>query len=194
MLAVATVSLALLGATLGFADRTGWLVYAALAALGLGLCFYTFVLSRFQFRQLAVGLGDHWVTGGALAISTLATGRIVLAAERTDTLTGPHDALQTTALVLWCLTMAWLPALIAAEILRPRLQYDMRRWSTVFPFGMYAASSFIVGIVCKIEGISTFAQVWVWIALAAWLLVFGAMVSRAPTLARASPSAAGVRT
>ncbi|HZO77020.1 MAG TPA: tellurite resistance/C4-dicarboxylate transporter family protein [Solirubrobacteraceae bacterium] len=194
LLAVATDSLALLAATLAFADRTGWLVYAALAALGLALCFYVFVLSRFQFRQLAVGLGDHWVTGGASAISTLAAGWIALAAERTGTLAVGHDALQTTVLVLWCLTMAWLPALIAAEILRPRLHYDMRRWSTVFPFGMYAACSFIVGAVCKVEGITTFAQVWVWIALAVWLLVVAAMVSHAPSLAWGSSSPDGVRT
>jgi tellurite resistance protein TehA-like permease len=182
ILTVATDSLALLGATLAFADSTGWLVYAALVTLALGLCFYVFVLSRFQFRQLAVGLGDHWVTGGALAISTLTAGRIALAAQRTGTLAGGHEALKTTALVLWCLTMVWLPALVAAEILRPRLHYNVRRWSTVFPVGMYAACSFIVGSLSKIEGITTFAQVWVWIALAVWLLVFAAMVLRAPTL------------
>src|SRR5581483_9276833 len=106
------------------------------------------------------------------------------AAERTGTLIGGHDALQTTALVLWCLTMAWLPALIAAEILRPRLHYDIRRWSTVFPFGMYAACSFVVGTVSKLEGITTFAQVWVWIALAVWLVVLAAMTSRAPSVLR----------
>lgn len=194
MLTVATESLALLGATLAFADRTGWLVYAALAPLGLGLCFYAFVLSRFQFRELAVGMGDHWVTGGALAISTLAAGQIMLAAQRTGSLSGGHEALKTTALVLWCLTMVWLPALVAAEVLRPRLRYSLGRWSTVFPLGMYATCSFTVGAVSKIGGISTFARVWVWIALAVWLLVFAAMARRAPTLAQASPSAAGVRT
>lgn len=183
LLAVATESLAVVAATLAFADRTGWLVYAALAPLALGLCFYAFVLSRFQFRQLAVGMGDHWVTGGALAISTLAAGRIALAAERTGSISGGHQALQTLALVLWCLTMVWLPALVAAEILRPRLHYSVSRWSTVFPLGMYAACSFVVGAVSKIEGITTFARVWVWIALAVWLWVFAGMVRRAPALA-----------
>jgi tellurite resistance protein TehA-like permease len=194
ILTVATDSLALLAGTLAFADRTGWLVYAALAPLALGLCFYVFVLSRFQFRQLAVGVGDHWVTGGALAISTLAAGRITLAAEQTGALGGGHEALKTTALVLWCLTMVWLPVLVVAEIARPRLHYAVRRWSTVFPVGMYAACSFIVGAVAKIEGITTFAQVWVWIALAVWLVVFAAMVRRAPTLIRPTPAAPSVRT
>jgi tellurite resistance protein TehA-like permease len=124
------------------------------------------------------------VTGGALAISTLAAGRIALAAARTGSLTGGKEALKTTALVLWSVTMICLPALIAAETLRPRLRYSVRRWSTVFPVGMYAACSFIVGAVAGIGGISTFARVWVWVALAVWLVVFAAMVRRAPGLLR----------
>ena len=35
--------------------------------------------------------------------------------------------------------------LIVAECVRPRLGYDVRRWATVFPFGMYPACSFTVG-------------------------------------------------
>jgi hypothetical protein len=34
-----------------------------------------------------------------------------------------------------------IPPLIISEIIRPRLSYDVRRWATVFPFGMYAACS-----------------------------------------------------
>lgn len=61
ILTVATESLALLAATLAFSEKAVWLVYAALGPFALGLGFYVFVLSRFQFRQLAVGIGDHWV-------------------------------------------------------------------------------------------------------------------------------------
>jgi tellurite resistance protein TehA-like permease len=182
ILTVATQSLALLAATVAFATRTGWLVYAALVPFSLGLSFYAFVLTRFDFRQLLVGAGDHWVTGGALAISTVAAGRIALAAPRTATLSGGHGALKTIALVLWCLTMIWLPALIAAEILRPRLSYNVRRWSTVFPVAMYAACSFIVGTLTQTPAISDFARVWVWVSLVVWAIVFGAMLRRTPAL------------
>lgn len=186
ILTVGTESLALLAATVAFATRTGWLEYAALVPFCLGLGFYAFVLSRFDFRQLLVGAGDHWVTGGALAISTVTAGRIALAAPPTATLSGGHGALEAIALVLWCLTMVWLPALIAAEILRPRLSYNVRRWSTVFPVGMYAACSFIVGTVAHASGIGDFARVWVWVSLAVWAIVFGAMLRRAPALVLAS--------
>ena len=183
ILTVATESLALLAATLADADRAVWLEYAALAPFVLALAFYAFVLSRFDFRQLTVGIGDHWVTGGALAISTVTAGRIVLAAERTGALSGGVAALKTVALVLWCLTMCWLPPLLVCEALYPRLKYSVRRWSTVFPVGMYAACSFVVGAVTSTGGIADFARVWVWVAVAVWFAVFAAMVARAPTLA-----------
>ena len=149
-----------------------------------GLAFYAFVLSRFQFRHISVGIGDHWVTGGALAISTVAAGRIALAAQHTGALSGALEDLKTIALVLWCVTMAWLPVLVAAEILRPRLTYNVRRWSTVFPVGMYAACSFVVGSLNGITGITDFARVWVWIVFGVWLLVLTAMLRRAPALLR----------
>jgi tellurite resistance protein TehA-like permease len=186
ILTVATESLALLAATLAFSQRAAWLLYAALAPFCLGLGFYVFVLRRFQFRQVVVGMGDHWVTGGAMAISTVAAGRIALAAHRTGTLWHGHGPVETISLVLWCLTMAWLPALVLAEFLRPRLSYNVRRWSTVFPVGMYAVCSFVVGPITSTRGITEFARVWVWIALAVWLIVFTAMISRGPQLIRGS--------
>jgi tellurite resistance protein TehA-like permease len=132
-------------------------------------------------------MGDHWVTGGALAISTVTAGRITLAAQRTGALSGALGALKTISLVLWCLTMVWLPALVIYEALRPRLRYNVRRWSTVFPVGMYAACSFIVGAVGHTAAITDFARVWVWVALAVWLVVFAAMLRRAPSLAQGEP-------
>lgn len=67
--------------------------------------------------------------------------------------------------------MLWLPVLLLGELRRPRLRYGVRRWSTVFPVGMYAACSFVVGDVNGIAGIVRFAQVWVWVAVAVWAAV-----------------------
>lgn len=191
ILTVATESLALLAAALADADHDAWLLYAALVPFVLGLLFYGFVLSRFDFRQLVLGAGDHWVTGGALAISTVTAGRIALAARHTGALSGWGTGLEDLALVLWCLTMVWLPALLICEALRPRLRYGVRRWSTVFPVGMYAACSFVVGTVARVPGIAGFARVWVWVAFGVWLLVLAAMVGRAPTLLRDARAASG---
>jgi tellurite resistance protein TehA-like permease len=169
LLTVATESLAVLSSTLAVHEHTDALLYAALVALVLGLAFYLLVLVRFDFRQLVVGRGDHWITGGALAISTLAAGQIALDARTLDVLS--FDALKAAAIVLWAVTVAWLPALVLFEALRPRLEHDLRRWATVFPVGMYAACSFVVGSVAHATAITDFARVWVWIAVALWLVV-----------------------
>ena len=134
MLTVSTESLAVLAAVLAANEHAHWLLDAALAPFLLGLGFYLFAISRFDIRQLAVGRGDHWITGGALAISTLAAGRITRAANSLGALHSAHVTLKDTSVVLWALTIAWLPALLAAEALRPRLGTDFARiwvWAAV---------------------------------------------------------------
>lgn len=184
ILTVATESLALLAAVLALDERADWLLYAALAPFVLGLVFYLFVLARFDFRQLAVGRGDHWVSGGALAISTVVAGRITIATKALGMLGAEHGALEGVALGLWIVTIVWLPALLIAEALHPRLHYNVRRWSTVFPVGMYAACSFIVGLAVSAPAITEFARVWVWVAVAVWLVVCAGMLLRGVQIAR----------
>ena len=178
VLAVATESLAVLAALLAASGRAEWLLVTALAPFVLGLAFYAFAIARFDLRQLAVGLGDQWIAGGALAISTLAAGKLLAGAKSLTILGEGGGILKDVALGLWVLTMLWLPVLVAAELLRPRLRYDVRRWSTVFPFGMYAACSFVVGTAAHVGGISDFARVWVWVAVAVWAVVLVAMIGR----------------
>ena len=178
MLTVSTESLAVLAATLAVPEHTRWLFYAALVPFMLGLAFYVFVIVRFDPRQLGLGRGDHWITGGALAISTLAAGKITTGAKALAVLGGASGTLKSVSLGLWALTMLWLPALLLAEALRPRPGYDVRRWSTVFPVGMYAACSFAVGQAAHASALTSFARAWVWVALAVWLIVFAAMLRR----------------
>ena len=171
ILTVGTESLALLAAAMALAEHADWLLIASLPPFVLGLGFYLFVLSRFDVCQLATGRGDHWVTGGALAISTVAAGRIALAGGELWSSSGAVSVFKDIALVLWALTLLWLPVLLFAEVRWPRGRYSVRRWSTVFPVGMYAACSFVVGKVALAQAITDFARVWVWVALAVWMLV-----------------------
>lgn len=185
VLAVATESLAVLSAVLAVHEHAPWLLVAALLPFALGLCFYGFVLAHFDMRQVGLGPGDHWIAGGALAISTLAAGRLTAGARTLAILGGGGGALELLAVGLWVLTMIWLPVLLAAEVLRPRLGYDVRRWGTVFPFGMYAACSFVVGTSASVGAATSFARVWVWVALAVWAVVFVAMLRRTVEIVRA---------
>lgn len=65
--------------------------------------------------------------------------------------------------------MLWLPVLVTAEALRPRLQHDPRRWSSVFPVGMYCTCSIAVGRLIDSGTIISLARASIWIALAVWL-------------------------
>jgi hypothetical protein len=160
VLTVATEAIAVLAATLATGEHARWLVYAALAPFALGLASYAFVLARFDWRQLFVGQGDHWVGGGALAISALAAGTIALAARHLGIIAStPEVAL----LAIWAAAVVWL-------------RYDVRRWATVFPLGMFASCSFVIGDAVGADGIRHFARAWSWVAFAVWLVTLGAAV------------------
>jgi hypothetical protein len=145
LLAVVVVqSLAVLAGRLG----GDWLRVAAHGLLAVGLVLYVAIVSRLDARELRRGAGDQWIAGGALAISALAAADIGLR---------PLDHLLAAA------ALAWLPVLIAGELAAPRAGDPGTRWSTVFPVGMYAAMAFAVGL-------TGFAHVWAWVALAVWAL------------------------
>jgi hypothetical protein len=169
LLVVAPQSLAVLAACLADRLSSRWLALAALLPFAFGLGAYAVVLARFDFAELRTGGGDHWVSGGALAISTLACGELSQATATLPTLSGLHDPLRIASVVLWALTVAWLPALGGAEALWTRGRYEVRRWATVFPLGMYAVMSFTVGAVAGATWMVDLARVWAWVALAAWI-------------------------
>jgi tellurite resistance protein TehA-like permease len=175
IIGVATDGVALLSATLAVPYHARWLLTVAIFLLLLGLAFYVFTLSRFDLRQLLNGHGDHWIAGGALAISALCAGAITGAIRALGLFDQLHGVFRIGTLVLWCLAMAWQIPLFITEAVRPRLTYDVRRWATVFPFGMYAACSFTTGQVTGITGITTFGRVWTWVAFAITLLVFAGL-------------------
>lgn len=169
LLTVAPQSLAVLAASLAFFLRIAWPADFALAPFAVGLGSYLVVLMRFDYRELRAGDGDQWVAAGALAISTLACSEIGRAASAAGTLGGAHSALRTATVVLWALTMAWLPVLLVAEASWPRPRYHLTRWATIFPLGMYAVMSISAGELLGAGWITNFGEAWSWLALAAWL-------------------------
>jgi hypothetical protein len=98
LLSVSTESLAVLAATLAAREHARWLLIAGLVPFGLGLGLYAFVISRFDLRQLAVGRGYHWITGGALGIAALAAGKIAAAAKALGIVGGRDGALEDIAI------------------------------------------------------------------------------------------------
>ncbi|WP_275674133.1 tellurite resistance/C4-dicarboxylate transporter family protein [Streptomyces alboflavus] len=169
LVCVATQGLAVLAATLCLAGEGDWLGDAALACFALGLLLYAYALLRFDFRQTLTGAGDHWVAGGALAISALAASKLTAVPLWTG---GGHDALRTLTFVLLALSLAWYAVLLAAEVARPRFHYDVRRWATVFPLGMTAVAALSTGVVADVPWLRTLGRVLLWVAVAGWGLVW----------------------
>ena len=159
----------------------------AAGAIVVGLALYIFTAARFHLRDLVTAHGDHWLAGGALALSALAAGHVTQAAATLGQLRGWDQVLTTSTLVLWCLAMVWLLPLVVCEIARPRLRYDVRRWASVLSLGLYAACSFVTGKVAGIAAISDFGHVWTWIAFTGWLLALAGLLRHGWTMLRSQP-------
>lgn len=177
LLAVAPQSIAVLSARLAIDYRASFLALCALGWLMLGLVMYGIVLARFDAKQLLVGRGDQWISGGGLAIAALSCARCSQAAAVVG-LGELTPALQALTLALWIAAVAWLPALIVSEAVSPRAWIGSERWSTVFPLGMYAVCSVATGTVEANRAVDRAGELAVWIAFLVWLLVSGATVSR----------------
>ncbi|MEU9171837.1 tellurite resistance/C4-dicarboxylate transporter family protein [Streptomyces sp. NPDC048420] len=185
---VATQGLAVLGATLAAAESAAWLAHAALVLFWLGLVLYGIALFRFDLRQVLEGPGDHWIAGGALAISALAGAKLIAADSARLYLWNDddHGVLRAVTVALLVLDLAWYAVLLVAEFLRPRPRYDVRRWATVFPMGMTAAATLAVSAAVDISWLKTPGEVLLWIAVAAWLAVAAGAVAEARAALRST--------
>ncbi len=168
MVTVAPESLAGVAALLAHQDRATWLVFPALALAACGLALYAEALHKFDFEQLRDGLGDHWVAGGALAITALSLAQISRTCSADPALRSIAGTVGDLALAVWIAAFIWLVVLLAAELRWLRPSYHLRRWSTLFPVGMYAASGLEVGRVSGFAPAASFARVWVWFGVALW--------------------------
>ncbi|MFB6889038.1 tellurite resistance/C4-dicarboxylate transporter family protein [Kitasatospora sp. NPDC056327] len=188
LICVATQGLAVLAATLA-PHTADWLAWAALPVFVLGLVLYVDALLRFDPGQVTAGAGDHWVAGGAVSISALAASKLLASGVWSG---GAHTVLRVVTLVLLGLALAWYAVLATAEVIRPRLRYDLRRWSTVFPLGMTAVASLSASAAARVDGLEPLGRALLWVAAVVWLFTaFGALRRVGRGSGRAAGTAAG---
>ncbi|MET9383752.1 tellurite resistance/C4-dicarboxylate transporter family protein [Streptomyces sp. NPDC002928] len=194
---VATQGLAVLGATLAGALSTAWLARAAMVLFWLGIVLYGFALAHFDLRQTVEGAGDQWVAGGALAISALAGAKLISAQSASLYLWNDDNlgVLRTVTVALLVLALCWYAVLLVAEPLRPRprLRYDVRRWSTAFPTGVTAAATLSVASAVGVPWLKGLGEVLLWVAVAVWLAVAAAAVRAASVAVRADVTSTAPR-
>ncbi|MCP3753493.1 hypothetical protein [Streptomyces sp. TBY4] len=174
LVCVATQGLAVLAATLAAPTGHDWLGRAALAAFCLGLVLYVEALVRFDFRQVVSGAGDHWVAGGALSITALAGSGLTASPLWTG---WAHTGLRTVTLAALGVSLAWYAVLLAAEAVRPRPRYDVRRWASVFPLGMTATACLSAAAPTGVGWLRPLGAVLLWVAVGAAVLTFAAFVA-----------------
>ncbi|MFG1905750.1 tellurite resistance/C4-dicarboxylate transporter family protein [Kribbella sp. NPDC048928] len=122
----------------------------------------------------------YWVAMGALSITVLAGARIVEMAD-TPMVSVTRHLIAGLAVVFWGFATWLIPALVAAgwwRHVRHRipLRYDATLWSIVFPLGMYAVAGIYLGRADQLPVVEAIGRAELWVAFAAWLAVFAAML------------------
>jgi tellurite resistance protein TehA-like permease len=186
---VATESVSVLGSLLApaFAWREDVLLLALCMYL-LGAMLYltiiTLIFYRFTFLPMTLeGLTPpYWINMGAVAITTLAGSLLVLSREAWPLLDLLRPFLTGFSLFFWTTATWWIPLLVILGIWRHGvrrfpLRYDPQYWGMVFPLGMYTVATLRLSQVTNVRLFSVIPRYFVYAALAAWVVVFLAMVA-----------------
>ena len=187
--AVVASSLALEAASTASASA-GSIVFLTLAAVlmwAVGVALYAVCAIAIGVRVLRHRFGPddldapYWVTMGALAITIVAGSRI-LELENSPVIDATRIVVGGSSTLLWAIATWLTPALVAASVWRHFVHripmgYSAGLWSMVFPVGMYAVASILLG---RSDGLPTIEWIglhWFWVGLVVWAIVFVAMAS-----------------
>lgn len=136
----------------------------------------------------------YWVSMGALAITVLAGARIVEMADA-PMVTVTRDLIAGLSVVFWAFATWLIPVLLAAGWWRHvrwrvPLRYEATLWSIIFPLGMYAVAGIYLGRADHLPVVEAVGRVGLWVAFAAWSVVFATMtVHLYRTVFASAPSA-----
>jgi tellurite resistance protein TehA-like permease len=187
---VAAQSVAVLGAQLsqGFpvAHQPAVLLFCVMVWLGAGML-YIWIISLIFYRYTFFTLSPsdlappYWINMGAVAISTLAGTMLLAAAPQSPLLTELTPFIKGFTLFFWSTATWWIPMLITLGIWRHvysrfPLRYDPLYWGAVFPLGMYTACTFRLTHVMHAEFLAWLPNIFVYIALAAWLVTLAGLL------------------
>jgi tellurite resistance protein TehA-like permease len=183
---VATQSLAIIAVFLHAAGvlTTRPAVVVALSAWLAGILLYVATTGLEAARLCALGPGpagsrtSYWVAMGAASISVLAGAEVL---DASGAGAGARTAISATSTGLWAvasgllLVLAWrTAAVLLRRPLRPR--YHAGAWLVVFPLGMYATASLLLGQAAGLPWLHGVGTVAAWVAVAAWTAVAASAV------------------
>lgn len=155
-----------------------WLWGGMLYIWLISLIFYRYAFFYFSPSDLAP---PYWINMGAMAISTLAGTQLILNAPHAPFLTSILPFIKGFTVFYWATGTWWIPMLLLLAIwrygvARMPFKYDPLYWGAVFPLGMYAACTWQMDHAMEFGFLSWIPRIFFWIALAAWIVTFIAML------------------
>jgi tellurite resistance protein TehA-like permease len=187
---VATQSIAVLSALLAvhaeqpyriemnFLALSMWLWGGMLYIWMMSLIFYRYTFFSFSPGDLSP---PYWINMGAMAISTLAGSLLILNSRDAPFLLSQLPFIKGFTVFYWATGTWWIPMLLILGIWRHAyrrfpLKYDPLYWGAVFPLGMYATSTHQMIQAMGLEFLRFLPEVFTYVALAAWAMVFAGFV------------------
>jgi len=194
---VATQSISVLGTLLvsRLVDYSEPILFFTLCMFLLGCMLYllliTLIFYRFTFVNVTMAAltPPYWINMGAVAITTLAGARLIIAAPGWSLLKEITPFLKGFTLFFWAAGTWWIPLLLALGFWRHiykrfPLKYDPQYWGMVFPLGMYTVCTFQLAHAIDFPALLVIPRYFIYLALAGWIAASLGLMS---TLIRNAP-------
>ncbi|HCO26642.1 MAG: C4-dicarboxylate ABC transporter [Gimesia sp.] len=183
LLVVATQAVSVSGTSLSreFPVFHESLVFLSLSLWLVGGLLYLWVISLILYRTIFFTMNSeslappHWISMGAMAISTLAGASLISIARDSMILSQVLPFVKGLTLLCWVTATWWIPLLVILGVWRHILQrvsfsYDSQFWSIVFPLGMYSVSTHRLAVELNFSPLMQGANLVAYLALGAWLI------------------------